>query len=184
MHIVGETLVAAGILEMNFQCDLKICKGRCCIVGELGPRIAQQEIDAVSAILPEVLELLPTAQVTFIDRHGFVTGNEETRVALLGTGGPCVFTCRQDNVILCALQVLQERLALPPLKPLSCDLFPIRMKTSGSTSYLTFVTQQECRGCFKGNRPMYESLAAPLRRAMGDKWFEHLRREADTAPQR
>ena len=44
MIIVGETLISEEIFDEYFVCDLNACKGACCVEGESGAPLEQDEI--------------------------------------------------------------------------------------------------------------------------------------------
>jgi hypothetical protein len=44
MIIIGQTLVSEELLEEQFVCDLNACKGACCIEGESGAPLEQDEL--------------------------------------------------------------------------------------------------------------------------------------------
>jgi hypothetical protein len=56
MIIVGETLISEEIFEEYFVCDLSACKGECCVEGESGAPLEEDEIsqleDAYEATKP------------------------------------------------------------------------------------------------------------------------------------
>ena len=44
MIFVKNTLISKEILEKKFVCDLKACKGACCVEGESGAPLEKKEI--------------------------------------------------------------------------------------------------------------------------------------------
>ena len=50
MIFVKNTLISKEILEKKFVCDLKACKGACCVEGESGAPLEKKEILDLSLI--------------------------------------------------------------------------------------------------------------------------------------
>jgi hypothetical protein len=44
---IGKVLVSSDLLEKHFVCDLNACKGACCVEGDDGAPINQEEIDLI-----------------------------------------------------------------------------------------------------------------------------------------
>ena len=54
MIIVGNTIVSDDIADQRFCCDLATCKGACCIDGDSGAPLREEEVAILEALLPEV----------------------------------------------------------------------------------------------------------------------------------
>ena len=60
---IGDTLVSLDLAERFFCCDLDACHGECCIEGDAGAPITENEKKELERLLPEINdELLPQAQ--------------------------------------------------------------------------------------------------------------------------
>ena len=70
MLIINDILIDEDIFLQNFVCDLRVCKGRCCIEGDLGAPLESKELDFLEKYYPyqeyryypaiDCYELLPT----------------------------------------------------------------------------------------------------------------------------
>ncbi|MDR0790695.1 MAG: DUF3109 family protein, partial [Bacteroidales bacterium] len=47
MLIVGNSLVSEDIRDVRFCCDLKLCKGMCCVEGDGGAPLLEDEIKEI-----------------------------------------------------------------------------------------------------------------------------------------
>ena len=93
MFDIDGTLVSLDLVERFFCCDLEHCLGACCIEGDSGAPLTEQEYQQLKQILPEVWEdLLPQSQQQ-IKEHGvaYVDVEGELVTQLVG-GANCVFT--------------------------------------------------------------------------------------------
>ena len=103
---IQNTLVSLDLFREKFCCDLNACGGACCIEGDAGAPVKEEEIaeleTAAETVLDELSadaqEVIKAQGVVYIDRDGdFVTS--------IVDGKDCVFTCRNEHGhCLCALE--------------------------------------------------------------------------------
>ncbi len=75
---IQDTLVSLDLAERFFCCNLDSCLGECCIEGDAGAPITEDEYNKLKEILPHVWDdLLPSAQerikeagVGYVDEEG------------------------------------------------------------------------------------------------------------------
>lgn len=178
---IGDTLVSLDVVERCFVCDLDTCLGACCIEGDAGAPLAPGEQEKLEAALPAVDEyLLPRARevirsegVAYIDEDGDL-------VTSLVDGRDCVFTCyAPGGKCLCALEkAWREGKLEENVKPISCSLYPVRVKEYDGFSAVNLHRWKICRcaerlGLSKGVRA-YEFLKEPLTRRFGKEWYDEL----------
>ncbi len=177
---IQDTLVSLDLAERFFCCDLDACKGACCLEGDSGAPLAPGEADTLREILPEIWnDLLPAAQreieangVSFID----VEGDEVTSLV---EGGNCVFsTLGEKGGWICAIERAYREGRIGFYKPVSCHLYPVRLKQYDTFTAVNFHRWKICKaaevlGRAKGIRA-YRFLEGPLRRRFGDAWYEEL----------
>lgn len=178
---IGDTLVSLDVVERCFVCDLDTCLGACCIEGDAGAPLAPGEQEKLEAALPAVDEyLLPRARevirsegVAYVDEDGDL-------VTSLVEGRDCVFTCyAPGGKCLCALEkAWREGKLEENVKPISCSLYPVRVKEYDGFSAVNLHRWKICRcaerlGLSKGVRA-YEFLKEPLTRRFGKEWYDEL----------
>lgn len=178
---IGDTLVSLDVVERCFVCDLDTCLGACCIEGDAGAPLAPGEQEKLEAALPAVDEyLLPRARevirsegVAYIDEDGDL-------VTSLVEGRDCVFTCyAPGGKCLCALEkAWREGKLEENVKPISCSLYPVRVREYDGFSAVNLHRWKICRcaerlGLSKGVRA-YEFLKEPLTRRFGKEWYDEL----------
>lgn len=168
------------LIERFFLCDLDRCKGECCIEGDAGAPITEEEQKKIEEILPEIIDdLLPAAREE-IERNGVAYIDEEgDLVTSIICGRNCVFTCYgEDGLCQCAIEKAWRQGRIDFMKPVSCHLYPVRL-----TDYPTFTAVNlhrwkickcaEVLGRAKGVRA-YEFLKGPLVRRFGQEWYDEL----------
>lgn len=177
---IQDTLVSLDLVERFFCCDLGACKGQCCLEGDAGAPLEEGEAQQIRDVLPIVWDrLLPAAQreieesgVSYIDQEG-------DEVTSLVEGRNCVFaTLDEGGNWLCALEESYRQGRSPFFKPVSCHLYPVRVKKYPTFTAVNYHRWKICRaaevlGRAKGLRA-YQFLEGPLRRRFGDAWYEEL----------
>ena len=77
MLLIKDTLVSLDLVERFFVCDLDICLGQCCIDGDAGAPLLQEEKEAIDANIDTILPLLNQAAQRIIKEEGTSYIDEE-----------------------------------------------------------------------------------------------------------
>lgn len=185
MFLIKDTLVSQDLIERFFKCDLKECKGECCIEGDAGAPILEKEKEAIEKHLPDVLPLLTPQGRMAVENEGVAyIDSEGDLVTTLIDGGQCAFTTWGENgVCLCALEKGFREGKLPQLKPSSCHLYPVRLKDINGMTAVNLHRWKICRCAEKlgkkENMRAYKFLKEPLVRQFGPDWYEELEKVGD-----
>jgi len=177
---IQDTLVTLDIAEQYFCCDLSACKGECCIEGDAGAPVTDEERSAIERVLPQVSdEMIPQGRQA-VERDGVAYVDEEgDLVTTIVDGRNCAFTCYgPDGVCLCALEKVHRRGLIPQVKPISCSLYPLRLTEYPTFTAVNYHRWKICRpaernGRAKGIR-LYQFLREPLIRRFGQAWYDEL----------
>ena len=73
MILIGSKLLSEEIFEKQFACDLNACKGACCIEGEAGAPLTEEECAILDEIFDEVKPYLSEESLNVISKKGFFT---------------------------------------------------------------------------------------------------------------
>ena len=188
---VGNVLVSPDIITEKFCCDLDACKGECCIEGDAGAPVSLDEIMEIENALDVVWDDLSASAQAVIDKQGVAyTDIEGDLVTSIVNGKDCVFTCYQDlqdmndghtipNCCLCALERAYREGKSHFMKPISCALYPIRVKHFGNEVYgINYNKWRICKAAIKKgqelNLPVYKFLEGPLVQRFGQPWYDEL----------
>ncbi|KAA6232658.1 DUF3109 family protein [Chlorobium phaeovibrioides] len=175
---VGEVLVERDILDSFFSCDLNACRGCCCVEGELGAPLSEAEATLLQHPPGEVLRMLPDANRQWIARHGTVEDYQGSLYTRTLSGRECVFALIREGVTLCALEIAcnEGKTAFP--KPLSCRLFPLRVRKKFGLPYLVYEQHGMCRHArllgTEQRVPLVEYLRPHLEELYGKAWVRSL----------
>lgn len=179
--IDDNTLVTLDVVERFFCCDLESCLGQCCIDGDAGAPITAEEEQIIKEILPMIWdELLPSAQQV-IEENGISYRDQEGElVTQILDGSNCVFSCyAPGGKCICAIEKAYRDGRINFMKPISCALYPLRLKTlTNGNLAVNYHRWKICKsaevlGRAKGIR-VYEFLKEPLIRRFGPKWYDEL----------
>ena len=178
---VNGVVVSFDVFKEKFLCDLDGCNGACCIEGDAGAPITPDEVKEVEALLPEIWdELLPEAREV-IERQGISYHDPSGElVTSIVNGKDCVFTCYDERgCCYCAIERAYRQGRVPFYKPISCHLYPIRVKKFSHGFYgLNLHRWDICRcafACGKRNGvKVYRALEEPLTRCFGEEFYAQL----------
>ena len=178
---VNGVVVSFDVFKEKFLCDLEGCNGACCIEGDAGAPITPDEVKEVEALLPEIWdELLPEAREV-INRQGISYYDPSGElVTSIVNGKDCVFTCYDERgCCYCAIERAYRQGRVPFYKPVSCHLYPIRVKRFSTGDYgLNLHRWNICKCAFecgkKNGVKLYRALREPIVRAFGEDFYEQL----------
>lgn len=168
MIIVKNSIVSDDVADCRFGCDLGCCKGACCVEGDSGAPLLEDEVSKLEAVLPEALPLMTDKGREVVERQGVAVRDKEGDLGTpLIDGGACAFiTYAADGMALCALQNLY--------KPVSCHLYPIRVEDYGEFTAVNYHQWDICRSAKGKGNPLYIYLKEPLIRRFGQEWYDEL----------
>ncbi|MCF0175592.1 MAG: DUF3109 family protein [Bacteroidales bacterium] len=182
---IGNVLVSTEIFTEQFCCDISQCKGICCVEGDAGAPVTQEEILAIEDALDSVWHDLSAQAQSVIDTKGvaYVDRDGDLVTSIVG-GKDCVFTCYDGDCCLCAIEKAQRAGKTSCSKPISCALYPIREKVlSNGMSALSYNRWTVCHAAVRKGRdlglPLYRFLEGPLTRRFGKDWYAQLLETAE-----
>lgn len=179
---IGDILVSEDAVSEWFACDYEACKGACCIEGDSGAPLEEDEPeeierawDAFSGSLPESGLKAVTAKGFFeIDRDGDMV------TPLVDGTCECAYARKaEDGGWRCVIEECHLAGKCSFRKPISCSLYPIRVtRLTGGGLALNVHRWHICKpafekGCREGIR-VYEFLKEPLTRAFGADFYDAL----------
>lgn len=182
---IDDTLVSVDCISEKFCCDLEACKGICCVEGDAGAPVELDEVTEIEDALPVVWPMLSASAQAVIDRQGVVYTDEEgDLVTSIVNGKDCVFTCYDERGhCYCALEKAYRAGKTRFYKPLSCHLYPIRLKRIGDGVALNYHRWDVCKMAVEKGRqldlPVYRFLKEPLVRRFGEAWYAELESAAE-----
>jgi hypothetical protein len=155
------------------------------VEGDAGAPVTLDEIAGIEDALDTVWQDLSAQAQSVIDRQGVAyTDQEGDLVTSIVRGKDCVFTCYDGDSCLCALEKAFRAGKTSFCKPVSCALYPIRVKEFGNGVVgLNYNRWKICEDAIKKGQaldlPLYRFLKEPLIRRFGEAWYQELCDVAD-----
>lgn len=182
---IDDTVISLDIFTEKFLCDLSACKGECCIEGDAGAPLEQEEAEELERILPLIEhDLSPQAREVIARQGVCYTDEDGDLVTSIVNGKDCVFTCYDDKgCCYCAVEKAYREGKTSFYKPVSCHLYPIRVGDYGPYKALNYHRWSVCKAARllgqKENVPVYKFLREPLIRKFGEEWYRELENIAE-----
>ena len=182
---IGKVLVSSDLLEKHFVCDLNACKGACCVEGDDGAPINQEEIDLLEEHIDVIKPYMTQKGIDVVDEQGvFYMDRFNEPVTSLVNNKDCAFvTLDEKGITKCGVEQAYREGEIPFNKPISCHLYPIRVSKFSSFDSLNYDRWSICNpACSLGEQlkvPVYKFLKEPITRAYGEDFFNELEKVDD-----
>jgi len=177
---LNDTIVSAEIFKRKFVCDLTACKGACCIEGDAGAPLTTEEVTNIENDLTHIIPFMRKEGIDAVTKNGVSYLDQENEpVTMLVDGKECAFVFFDANqTALCAIEAAHRAGKIENIKPISCSLYPIRVKQYHDFKALQYDEWKICASaCTYGEKlkvPVYKFLKEPLIRAFGKAYYEEL----------
>jgi len=185
MFQLGKTIVSEEIIENEFVCNLSACKGQCCVDGNAGAPLEESETEILVDVFAKVKPFLRKEGITAIENQGaFVKGEDGEWETPLINGSECAYVIYSDKkVAKCGLEEAYNQGATSWKKPVSCHLYPVRVKEYTELTAVNYHKWEICdAACTLGSElkvPIYKFVKEALVRKFGEKWYAELEQIAE-----
>jgi hypothetical protein len=176
---IDGTLVSLDLLEENFTCDLRQCRGACCVLGDSGAPLLDDEVEKLKIIYHDIRKFLRPEAREVIEKKGiyYIDADGEP-VTQLNNGKECVFTLFEKGIARCGIEKAFEEGETDFRKPVSCHLYPVRIRKYKDFTAVNYDKWSICGpAILLGNRkkiPVYRFAKDALIRRFGGEWFKEL----------
>lgn len=183
MFQLNKTIVSEEILEKEFVCNLSACKGACCVDGDAGAPLDEAETKILQEIYPKVKPFLRPEGIQAIEEQGtFITGEEGEFETTLIEGRDCAYVIFDKQTALCGIEQAYNQGVINWKKPVSCHLYPIRVKEYSDFAAVNYHKWHICSdACSLGKElevPIYKFVKEALVRKFGQQWYDELEKVA------
>ena len=184
MFQLGKTIISEEILEKEFVCNLTACKGACCIEGEAGAPLNEDEISILKEIYPKVKPFLRPEGIAAIEKQGthIVSDFGELETPLVD-GKECAYvTFTEKGIASCGIEDAFNAGEIQFKKPISCHLYPVRIQDYSEFAAVNYHKWPICDdACLLGKNlkvPVYKFVKDALIRKFGENWYFELEKVA------
>ena len=180
---IDRSIVSLDVVTENFACDLQACKGACCITGDSGAPLETEEVKILEEIYPAIRPYLSEESVQTIDFYGTsVIDIENDTVTPLNDGKECAYVVFENSIAICAIEKAYKEGVIGFQKPVSCHLYPVRIKKYRHYDAVNYHRWEICSPAISnGNKlgtPVYQFTREALERKYGPEWFLKIVQEA------
>jgi len=179
---IDNKLISQEIFKEAFACDLNACKGACCIEGDAGAPLEEDETKVLEKIHEDVKPFLRKEGIDAIEKGGLYTQDHDGEwVTQLVNGKECAYVIFDEKGITkCGIEKAYEAGVVDFKKPISCHLYPIRTQKFSSTglesiNYDRWSICDPARSCgLKLELKVFRFLKDPLIRKYGESFYKEL----------
>jgi hypothetical protein len=177
---IDDKILSLDLFQKKFVCNYAKCKGICCVEGDSGAPLEEEEAKIIEEIYPKIKHLLSKEAIEIINNEGTsVVDFEDELVTPIINGKECVYTYIdvQGNVH-CAIEIAWKEGLVDFRKPISCHLYPIRTKKLSYGEALNYDVWPICKDALvlgeKKGVSVYQFLKEPLIRKYGEAFFNEI----------
>lgn len=166
-------------MEKKFVCNLEACKGQCCVDGDSGAPLTDDELKIIDEVYEKVAPFMRPEGIEAIGEEGrYVVDFDNECVTPLVNERECAYAIFEEDIAKCAFEKAFEEGVIQFKKPVSCHLYPIRLSKLMRHEGVNYDSWHICNPARsfgeKLNTPVYKFLKEPLIRKYGKDWYEEL----------
>jgi len=176
---IKDTVVSEELLKRKFVCNLNACKGACCVEGDAGAPLNEDELVELENVFETVKPYLPQKNIDALEEDLYTVDHDGEYVTQLVNDKECAFVFFDEKGITkCSIEQAYLDGKTSFKKPISCHLFPVRLTKYKSFTAVNYAYWNICDdACNLGEElgvKTYQFLKEPLIRKFGEKWFEEI----------
>ena len=180
---VDDKILSMEIIKEKFVCDLGKCKGNCCVLGASGAPLENDEVELLRKIYPKIKPYLRPEAIKAIEQQGTaVIDSDKEWVTPLIKRMECVYAIFEDGIARCAIEKASEEQGISFRKPVSCHIYPIRIKKYEHFEAVNLDRQKICEPARilgkKEGVPVYKFVEEAITRKYGKSFVSKLNRIA------
>ena len=182
---IDDKLISEDLFSEEFVCNLAKCKGICCVEGDAGAPLDEDETHILDEIYPKIKSYLRPEGIQAIEEQGTYTLDfEGDLVTPLVNDAECAYVIFDEKgYTKCAIEKAYEDGVIDWQKPISCHLYPIRITEYSNFSAINYHEWDVCSdACTLGKElgvKVYQFLKKPLIRKYGEEFYQTLSEAAE-----
>ena len=177
-------IISKEIFEKKFVCDLSSCKGACCVEGDSGAPLLKSEIKELKKIHKKVKSYMSEKGLEVVEKKGvYVVDQEGDLTTPLINDRECAYVVFENGISKCAIEKAYIDKKINFKKPISCHLYPIRVKNYESFQGINIHDWHVCKpACECGQKlkvPVFKFLKSAIIRKWGLEFYNQLNQAFD-----
>jgi hypothetical protein len=180
MILIDDILVSDDVVKKDFVCNIAKCKGVCCVEGDSGAPVEADERKILKKIYPKIKKYLTKEGISAIEKQGTSVDEPDDEYTPYATplikGKACAYVnYEKDGTITCGIEKAWKDGVTDFQKPISCHLYPIRIKPMETVTAVNYDRWEICKdACTLGKKlkvPVYQFLKPALERKFGKDFY-------------
>ena len=177
--IIENVVVSDELKDVYFRCPLDLCHGDCCVEGDAGAPLTEEEISMIEDLTETILPLMDEdGKKVMNDIGSFDYDMSGKMVTPLKPNEECIYLTWENGHTICVFEKLFNEDKIDFQKPISCHLYPIRVVEDGAFEKLLLHRWRICADAFivgkKDGVRLLEFVKDPLIRKYGVQWYNRL----------
>jgi hypothetical protein len=183
MILIKNVLIADDVINADFACKISKCKGVCCEEGDYGAPLEPSEVDTLQLIREELEPYLSAKSLEYLQVNECWSYFKEIKKpgTPLHEDGSCIYAIKDKiGVLHCAIELAWKDGKYDFRKPISCQLYPIRVKENpeNGMEFLLYdkwdICAPACQNGLELGLPVYVYLKDALIRKYGEDFYKQL----------
>jgi uncharacterized protein DUF3109 len=176
---IGDKIVSKDLFDQHFICDLRKCEGNCCVFGDSGAPLEDDEVEILEKHLEDIKPFMRAEGLREVDRQGsWMIDRDGDKVTPLVGDEECAYVVFEDNIAWCAIERAFKEGSVPIQKPVSCHLYPIRVNPLKNGVALNYHKWSICEPARilgeKEGLPVFRFLKEPIIRVYGQAFYDEM----------
>ncbi len=182
MIVIDDVIISDDVRQREFVCNLEKCKGACCVEGDGGAPLTDEEVALLPRIYSKVKPFMTEEGIAEVEKNGFTNhedGEDYLSTPLRPSDTACVYVnFADDGTTYCAIEKAYLAGDIDFQKPVSCHLYPIRVQEYPDFTAVNYHQWEICDpACSFGQQlsvPLYQFVKVPLIRRFGEDFYTAL----------
>lgn len=176
---IGDKIISRDLFDHHFSCNLDKCQGNCCVFGDSGAPLEDNEAVLLSGDLEKILPYMRAEGKRAVREQGaWVIDRDDEKVTPLVGREECAYVVFEDGIARCAIEQAYDGGAVKFRKPVSCHLYPIRVGKLKSGIALNYHQWSICEPARvtgkKMGLPVFRFLKDAITRVYGEEFYGEL----------
>jgi len=176
---IGNRIVSRELFDNYFTCHLEKCEGSCCVYGDSGAPLEDEEADLIDKYINVLFPFMRPEGRRAVEKSGswLIDGDGDKVTPLVGWE-ECAYACFEGDIARCAIEKAYEEGAVSFQKPVSCHLYPIRITRLKEGVALNYHRWSICEPARilgkKRGIPVFRFLEDAIKRVFGNAFYEEM----------
>ncbi|NBC83757.1 MAG: DUF3109 family protein [Bacteroidetes bacterium] len=177
---IGRAVVSLEVIENKFCCDLGKCFGSCCVQGDSGAPLEDNETGILDDEWENVKPFLRKEGIEAIEKQGrWIVDEDNDKVTpLVDDKKECAYAIFENGIAKCGIEKAYNQGKTDFRKPVSCHLYPVRIQKYRDFDALNYDQWNICKPAIpngqKNGIPVYTFVKDALIRKYGEEWYHYL----------